>query len=204
MSGHSMLATMAGMKEEDLAALRSGATLSTPRLEALRVFTKRLLEARGAVSEADLLSFLDAGYRRRQAMEVPLGIAFKTMSNFSHRLQPVAIDEPVKPFEWSPPAKQEGTKLLVTGWVHEDGEEALVKYQTAAGPIMGKHGGRPILKAKPVGHHIGDGPDLVVLVEFPSAQAAKAAFDDPDYQKLLSLRDQAFARLEVTDLGAGA
>lgn len=203
MSGHSMLASMARMEAGDLEALRTGGSMPTSRLEALRVFTKKLLENRGRITDADLDAFLGAGYTRRQAMEVPLGIAFKTLSNFSHRLQPVPVDKAVEPHLWSPSTESNGRKLLISGWVRPEGKAVLPEYQAGAGPIMGKHGGRPLLKSQPRTFHVGQGPDLVVLMEFPSADAAAAAFADPDYQKLLDLRDQAFSRLEVTDLGAG-
>lgn len=178
--------------------------MPTPRLEALRVYTRKLLETRGKVGDSDLKAFFAAGFTRRQAMEVPLGIAFKTLSNFSHHLQPVPLDDAVEPFRWTPVSGTAGRKILVTGWLRSDGREALEQYQAGAGPIMGKHGGRPLLKSRPEEYPVGQGPNMVVLMDFPSAEAVKAAFDDQAYRKLIPLRERAFSRLEVTDLGADA
>jgi AhpD family alkylhydroperoxidase len=201
-SGHSMLAAHLGMAKEDLEALRHGDPLPTPRLETLRGYTLKVLGARGRVTREELEALLAAGYTRQQALEVNLGIAFKTLSNYTHALLPVPADRQVAEHEWTPPAEVPPARVLVTGWFDGSGEEARAAYLTAAGPLMKKYGGRPMLRAKPHSALVGSRPDLVVLLEFPSSEAAARAFADPEYRAIIPLRDQAFARLEVTDLGA--
>lgn len=44
--------------------------------------------------------------------------------------------------------------------------------------ILQRHGGRPLVKALSADAIIGKSPDLVVVVEFPSSDAAKGAFED--------------------------
>ena len=56
------------------------------RLEAVRQFTVRLLAAAGEVPEAELAEFLAAGYTRRNALEVVLGVGTYTMSTLANRL----------------------------------------------------------------------------------------------------------------------
>ncbi len=202
MGGHSMLASMSGMTDEDLAALRNGAPMPTPRLEALRLFTIAALEARGSIPEDALRAFLDTGFAREHVLAIPTGIAFKMLSNLTHHLQRVPLDEPMAPFAWTPPENGgRRAQVLVSGWLRPDSGDALAEYQSAAGPIMGRHGGRPLLKSDPETSYVGSKPDLVVLMEFPSSEDARSAFADPEYTQLVDVREAAFSRLDVSKLG---
>jgi alkylhydroperoxidase family enzyme len=84
-------------------ALRDGLPLVDKRLEALRVFTYKLIEKRGHVGDAELQRFLDAGYTKRQALEVLTGIAEKLITNFTNALAHTELDEQVKPYTWTHP-----------------------------------------------------------------------------------------------------
>ncbi|GAA0480215.1 alkyl hydroperoxide reductase AhpD [Paractinoplanes deccanensis] len=66
-----------------IAALREQRELADPRLEALRVFTLRVLATTGDTPVDD---FLAAGYTRRNALEVVLGIGTYTMSTLANRM----------------------------------------------------------------------------------------------------------------------
>lgn len=101
-AGHSMLMTVMKMPQEHIAALREGEPLADVKLEALRQFTKDLLETRGHVGDDKLRQFLGAGYNRRQALEVLTGLAAKLISNFTNALAHTDLDDPVKPFAWAP------------------------------------------------------------------------------------------------------
>lgn len=79
-------------------ALRGGLPLADPRLEAVRRFTLRALDTAGDVGDAALRDFLAAGYTRRNALEVVLGIGTYTMSTFANRLTGAPVDEPVAQF----------------------------------------------------------------------------------------------------------
>ena len=81
-----------------VAALRAGRPLASSRLEALRVFTLEVLEARGAVSDQDLTRFVASGYTRQNALEVVLGIGAYTISTFANRLTGAPVDEPLHQF----------------------------------------------------------------------------------------------------------
>ncbi|MFF3769712.1 carboxymuconolactone decarboxylase family protein [Streptomyces sp. NPDC002232] len=72
------------MHETKLAAL--GPAPDAERLDAVRTFTLRVLASSGAVSDEDLAAFEKAGYSRRNALEVVLGIGTYTLSTFANRL----------------------------------------------------------------------------------------------------------------------
>lgn len=103
-AGHSMLMRMSKMPEDVIAALREGTPIGDKKLEALRAFTRRLIETRGHVGDAAVKNFLAAGYSKRQALEVLTGIAAKTLSNFTNALAHTELDAPVMPFAWTHPA----------------------------------------------------------------------------------------------------
>jgi alkylhydroperoxidase family enzyme len=103
-AGHSMLMKLMGMPAEIITALREGTPIADVRLEALRVFTRLLLDQRGHVGDAQLATFLAAGFERRHALEILTGLAAKLISNFTNALAHTELDEPVKPFAWIHPA----------------------------------------------------------------------------------------------------
>jgi alkylhydroperoxidase family enzyme len=81
-------------------ALRNETPLPTARLEALRDFTLSVVRGRGNVDDSAVQAFLDAGFTKRQILEVVLGTAQKVMSNYTNHLADTPIDKPFKKFEW--------------------------------------------------------------------------------------------------------
>jgi AhpD family alkylhydroperoxidase len=86
MTAHSWGARRQGVDAGVIEALRAGQKLSDPKLEALRRFVLSMIENRGAVSDADKDAFFAAGYGTRQALEVVLGLALKTITNYTNAL----------------------------------------------------------------------------------------------------------------------
>ncbi|MER5312226.1 carboxymuconolactone decarboxylase [Streptomyces sp. NPDC002773] len=72
------------MHDAKMAAL--GPAPEPERLDAIRAFTLQVLATSGAVSDADLAAFEKAGYTRRNALEVVLGVGAYTLSTFANRL----------------------------------------------------------------------------------------------------------------------
>ncbi|MFQ5346609.1 MAG: carboxymuconolactone decarboxylase family protein [Rhodothalassiaceae bacterium] len=103
-AAHSGAAKMAGMPEAVLSALRAGRPLPDAKLEALRRFTHKMVEKRGWLEEADIETFLAAGYERRHVLDVILGVALKTLSNCTNHVAHTPLDEAFKPLAWQPPA----------------------------------------------------------------------------------------------------
>jgi uncharacterized peroxidase-related enzyme len=77
---------------EVVAAVRAGKPLPDAKQNALVAFTREIVNQRGHVSEATLNAFLSAGYAAPQAMEVLLGVALKTVSNYLDHFNPAPLD----------------------------------------------------------------------------------------------------------------
>jgi alkylhydroperoxidase family enzyme len=104
--GHSMLMTLQKMPDAIIEALREGEPLADVKLEALRLYTQRLLEHQGHLSQAEIQDFVLAGYKERQALEVLVGLACKLLSNYTNALARTPLDEPIKSFAWTHPAER--------------------------------------------------------------------------------------------------
>ncbi len=91
-----------GMKVDEAIteALRNETPLPNARLEALRTFTLSVVRDRGNVDNKAVQAFLDAGFTRRQILEVVLGVSQKVMSNYTNHLAITPVDNAFKKFEW--------------------------------------------------------------------------------------------------------
>ena len=81
---------------DTVAAVRHGKDLSDLKFDALVKYTREIVETRGRVSEATLNYFLSVGYTAPQAMEVLIGVALKTVSNYLDHINPTPIDDAFK------------------------------------------------------------------------------------------------------------
>lgn len=81
-----------------IAALRAGEPVTDSRLKAVQQFTLRVLATTGEVAEDELREFLDAGFTRRNALEVVLGIGAYTMSTLANRLVRAPIDDQLRAY----------------------------------------------------------------------------------------------------------
>jgi len=104
MAAHSAIAGMLGVSAEVIAALRDGQPLAEPRLEALRTLTTRIVRDRGFLPPAQVQAFFDAGYTRAQLLEVLVGVAIKTFSNYVNHLAETPLDEAFASQAWAPNA----------------------------------------------------------------------------------------------------
>jgi len=101
MAAHSTVAGMVDMPEDVLEALRNGAEIeSDPKLETLRATTRKLVEKRGWLEDSDVRAFLDAGYTEGQLLEVLVGIAQKTISNYTNHLAETPVDDQFAGQKW--------------------------------------------------------------------------------------------------------
>ncbi|MBA3067572.1 MAG: carboxymuconolactone decarboxylase family protein [Hyphomonas sp.] len=101
---HTAIALMQGVDADDVEALRAESPLKDSRLEALRQFTLALVRQRGRLEEAQVAQFLDAGFTPRQILDVLVGLAQKTMSNYANHLADTPVDAAFAKFEWKVPA----------------------------------------------------------------------------------------------------
>jgi uncharacterized peroxidase-related enzyme len=101
MAAHSTIARhMVQVPGDIVDALRSGRKLADGRLEALRRFATAVVRQRGEVQGRELESFLAAGFGRQQAIEVILGVAMKTLSNYANHLFDTPVDAAFKAEAW--------------------------------------------------------------------------------------------------------
>jgi AhpD family alkylhydroperoxidase len=95
---HTARLTALGADPDLIAGLRTGAPLADGRLEAIRVFTLRVLETAGDVGDEALRVFLASGYTSQNALEVVLGIGTYTMSTLANRLTGAPVDPQLAAF----------------------------------------------------------------------------------------------------------
>ncbi len=100
-AGHTKLATLKKLLSENaVAASRAvdSAAFDDAKLSALAAFTVAVMANKGAVSDAELQAFFDAGYNQQQAVEVVLGVALATLCNYTNNLAKTEINPELKDF----------------------------------------------------------------------------------------------------------
>jgi uncharacterized peroxidase-related enzyme len=102
-AAHSTLAKrMAKMDAALVDAVRRRAPLSDSRLDALVTFTRKVVEQRGVLADAEVSAFLDAGYTRAQVIEVLLGVGMKTFNNYVDHIAHTPLNDQFKAEAWQP------------------------------------------------------------------------------------------------------
>ena len=101
---HSAIAQMQKVPVDVIRSIRDDRVIANDKLEALRRFTTLVVEKRGWLTEGDTKEFLDAGYSRRQIVEVLLGVAMKTISNYTNHVAGTELDEAFADHAWRPEA----------------------------------------------------------------------------------------------------
>ena len=81
-------------------ALRNETPLPTAKLEGLRNMTLAIVRGRGIVSEAETAAFFALGYEPRQILDIILGLAQKTISNYTNHFAKTPVDERFQVFAW--------------------------------------------------------------------------------------------------------
>ncbi|MDX1589063.1 MAG: carboxymuconolactone decarboxylase family protein [Oleiphilaceae bacterium] len=98
---HTAIASQMGVSDEITQALREEKPLPDKKLEALRQFTLAMVRQRGNPDKSTLNAFFEAGYQQQQVLDVILGIAMKTLSNYTNHVAETPLDEPFKPLAWT-------------------------------------------------------------------------------------------------------
>jgi uncharacterized protein (DUF1330 family) len=76
--------------------------------------------------------------------------------------------------------------------IHVTDPDGYQPYRERAGAIIEAHGGRYLVRGG--AHEIVEGDwdvDRIVVVEFPSMEQARAAYDSPEYQEVAPIRQGA-------------
>jgi len=77
-------------------AIRSKSSIGDAKKDALVAVVRELVSERGRISEATQKRFEDQGYTSVQLMEVLIGLALKTISNYLDHFNPTEIDPAFK------------------------------------------------------------------------------------------------------------
>jgi uncharacterized peroxidase-related enzyme len=78
---------------EVVSAIRNGTPIADKKTNALVNLTREIVRERGFVKQETVDAFLNAGYRKEQVMELLLGVALKTISNYLDHISPTALDQ---------------------------------------------------------------------------------------------------------------
>jgi AhpD family alkylhydroperoxidase len=102
-AAHSMVAkNVTGVPEPVVTALREDKLPEDTKLAALTEFTRAVVAERGWVADHPAQArFLEAGYNRTQALEVLLGVAQKTLSNYANHLLETPLNSVLEGERWS-------------------------------------------------------------------------------------------------------
>ena len=92
LAAHGRGAARAGLAGAEITALQTARPLSDARLQALARFTRVMIEKRGWAENDDIEAFLAAGFAKEQILEVVLGLALKTISNYANHLADTPLD----------------------------------------------------------------------------------------------------------------
>jgi AhpD family alkylhydroperoxidase len=103
MAMHSSLLSQRPENASIVAALRAGAPLEEPRLEAVRLLTREVVERRGRVPLESWSRFEAAGLTEENALDVVFGVGVYTLSTLTNVVVGAITDPPFADFAWQKP-----------------------------------------------------------------------------------------------------
>jgi uncharacterized peroxidase-related enzyme len=101
---HTGIAKMQGVDAATVEALRNATPLADKKLETLREFTLKVVRQHGVVGESDVAAFLSAGFTQQNILDVIVGVAHKTISNYVNHFAQTPVDAAFAGEAWTPPA----------------------------------------------------------------------------------------------------
>ena len=94
LSAHTYLGFNLAKIDETEIALNRGGHSGDAKADAAIVFARRVLDARGRVSDADLAAVRDAGFSDAQIVEIVLSVALNVLTNYVNNVADTDIDFP--------------------------------------------------------------------------------------------------------------
>lgn len=98
---HTAIAHMMKVDPALTEALRNSEAMPNEKLQVLQDTTISIIRNRGRISDSELETFYAAGYEEGQVLEIILGIAQKTISNYTNHIANTPVDAPFQKFVWS-------------------------------------------------------------------------------------------------------
>jgi uncharacterized peroxidase-related enzyme len=92
-AAHSTIAKALNTPAEVVAAVRNNMPVPDEKLDALVALVRELVHERGYAKDETIQNFIAAGYKKEQVMELLLGIALKTISNYLDHISPAPVDQ---------------------------------------------------------------------------------------------------------------
>lgn len=102
-AAHSTVAQMQKVPSEVVQAIRNDQPIPNKQLEVLRTFTTEVVDKRGWVSQQDLDTFFAAGYNKSHVLDIIIGAAQKTISNYTNHVSETPVDEVFLEHSWKAP-----------------------------------------------------------------------------------------------------
>lgn len=93
------------LDEAVIAAVRERRPIGDARLEALRVFTQKIVNQRGFVSDADVTAFKRAGWNDAAILAVILNVSMKTITNYVNHIAETPLNSQFEAYAWTPARK---------------------------------------------------------------------------------------------------
>ena len=106
-AAHTTISEGQGLDLAVIEAVREDRAIDDPKLEALRLFTKKVVTDRGFVSDCDVDTFIAAGYDRSAVLAVIVGVALKVISNYTNHVAETPVNEAFQKHAWTPKSKRE-------------------------------------------------------------------------------------------------
>ena len=78
---------------EIVSAIRNGTPIPDKKTDVLVNLTREIVRERGFAKQETIEAFLGVGYRKEQVMELLLGVALKTISNYLDHISPTPLDK---------------------------------------------------------------------------------------------------------------
>ena len=95
---HTAVAKMMKAQDSISEAIRAGNPLGDAKLQTLRETTLAMVQNRGHLSEDQLTAFFAAGYSNKHLLDILVGLAQKTISNYANHLADTPLDDAFKDF----------------------------------------------------------------------------------------------------------
>jgi alkylhydroperoxidase family enzyme len=97
---HTAIAQMMQVDPALTEALRTQAPMPNEKLQVLQDTTLAIVRQRGILTDAQTERFYSVGYGPKQVLEIVLGVAQKTISNYTNHLAKTPLDDAFKAFIW--------------------------------------------------------------------------------------------------------
>lgn len=98
---HTALALKEGLSPADVEAIRDGRAPADRKHAALSTLTKTAIEKRGHLDDKDVDSFLEAGFRQDQVLEVLTVLAASTITNYAGNITKPPLEAPFQEYVWT-------------------------------------------------------------------------------------------------------